>query len=217
MAEYTDFIAGQAIDDSYRRHKLRAYRSFLTRWPELPEWFAAPLVERIGRLRGDPPRRGSFSLSYRARPYLVFLGLHGYATFDYPWLLAASQVNLGRAAAAAGVDLGINSLVTEAVELGFGRGSASQAMPRPISLRHWRPFAPSASGRIWPASMARQPTTGWGRPRVGSRICTSSRSCSSIAGRSLRNLGNSCQPTRRRTSSQFVCRRFLPGGSPPAA
>jgi len=130
MAEYTDFIAGQAIDDSYRRHKLRAYRSFLTRWPELPEWFAAPLVERIGRLRGDPPRRGSFSLSYRARPYLVFLGLHGYATFDYPWLLAASQVNLGRAAAAAGVDLGINSLVTEAVELGFGRGSASQAM-------HW--------------------------------------------------------------------------------
>ena len=130
MAEYTRFIEEQAIDEPYRRQKLREYRSFLRRWPELRAWFDAPLVERIGRLRGDPPRRGSFSLSYRVRSYLVFLGLHGYATFDYPWLLAASQVNLGRAAAAAGVDLGIDTLVAEAVALGFNRGSANQAM-------HW--------------------------------------------------------------------------------
>jgi integrase len=45
-------------------------------------------------------------------------------------LLAASQVNLGRAAAAADVDLGIEVLVNEAAALGFNRGSASQAM-------HW--------------------------------------------------------------------------------
>jgi len=42
VAEYTRCIEEQAIDEPYRRQKLREYRSFLARWPELPEWFAAP-------------------------------------------------------------------------------------------------------------------------------------------------------------------------------
>ncbi len=93
--EYTGFVAQQAINPQYHLRKLR-YRNFLERWPSLPAWFAAPLAERVGRIRGDDSRHPSFPTSYLARSYLVFLGLRGYARFDYAWLLGSEQLILHR-------------------------------------------------------------------------------------------------------------------------
>jgi hypothetical protein len=48
---------------------------------------------------GVPLHRPSFPVSFRARTYLIYLGLRGYATFDYPWLFgprAARDRRAGR-------------------------------------------------------------------------------------------------------------------------
>jgi integrase len=132
-ATYARFVAGQSVDPRYRRQKLAAARQFVARWPVLAEWFAAPLVERVGRRRGEDHRDVSFPLSYEARPYLVFLGLRGAATFDYPWLLAAGQLVVWTPAVELGLDLGIDALVEAAVALGYNRAAARQAMQWSVS------------------------------------------------------------------------------------
>ena len=52
--------------------------------------------------------------SYEARPYLMFLGITGHARLDWPWLLAVGQLTVQDVAHQAGVDLGIDALVTHA-------------------------------------------------------------------------------------------------------
>ena len=52
-------------------------------------WFAAPLVERVGRLPHQTQKTASHPISFNARPYLLFLGLRGYLTFDYAWMFGA--------------------------------------------------------------------------------------------------------------------------------
>jgi len=126
--EYTRFIAQQAINPQYHLRKIRFYRSFLEQWPQLSAWFAAPLAERVGRTRGEDSRHPSFATSYLARSYLVFLGLRGYARFDYPWLLGSEQLILHRTGTQPDHELGVDALVDEAVLLGFNRASAHQAM-----------------------------------------------------------------------------------------
>jgi Site-specific recombinase XerD len=128
--EYVRFVRAQ---DGFNRHyvnaKLRYYRAFRDRWPDLATWFAGPLVERVGRLPGEVVR-ASFPVSHKARPYLTYLGLCGYATFDYPWMFAAGQLRVHDQAALLGIELGTPALVEEAVALGYNRSAASQAM-------HW--------------------------------------------------------------------------------
>ncbi len=129
-AEWVAYVQAQGGNRQYRLQKLRFRRQFIDRWPRLADWFAAPLVERVGRLRGESSHHPSFPVSFRARTYLVFLGLRGDATFDYPWLFAPGQLSIVEPAAQVGIDLGTGPLVEEAVALGFNRGSARQAM-------HW--------------------------------------------------------------------------------
>ncbi|MFI8093771.1 hypothetical protein ACIF9R_36615 [Streptomyces sp. NPDC086080] len=87
------FVRGQ---DSFNHHylnaKLRYYRAFRERWPDLANWFAEPLAERVGRLPGESFHRPSFPASHKARPYLTYLGLRGYAMFDYRWMFAVGQL-----------------------------------------------------------------------------------------------------------------------------
>lgn len=125
------FVGGQ---DGFNPHhlnaKLRYYRSFRDRWPDLAGWFAASLAERVGRLPGESFQRPSFPASHRARPYLMYLGLGGYATFDYPWMFAVGQLRVHDQAALLGLDLGTTALVEEAIALGYSKPAANQAM-------HW--------------------------------------------------------------------------------
>jgi integrase len=129
--EYVAFVRGQDhFNHNYLNAKLRDYRAFRDRWPDLAGWFAAPLVERAGRLPGEPYWRPSFRESHRARTYLTYLGLRGYATFDYPWMFAVGQLRVHDQAALAGIDVGTTTLVAEALALGYSRPAATQAM-------HW--------------------------------------------------------------------------------
>jgi len=94
----------------------------------MADWFAAPLVERVGRLPGETHKEPSYPISFYARPYLLFLALRGYVTFDYAWMFGAGQIRIIDAATAMGLELGTGELVEEAVALGYNRGSLSQAM-----------------------------------------------------------------------------------------
>jgi hypothetical protein len=49
---------------------LRAYRRFVRHYPDLGEWFGAPLAERVGRTW---PRSGQAYVSAAACPYLYYL------------------------------------------------------------------------------------------------------------------------------------------------
>jgi integrase len=127
-AEYVAYVRDQDIHPSYRNDKLRRYRRFTATWPRMADWFAAPLVERVGRLPGETHKEPSYPISFYARPYLLFLALRGYVTFDYAWMFGAGQIRIIDAATAMGLELGAGELVQEAVALGYNRGSLSQAM-----------------------------------------------------------------------------------------
>ncbi|MGH8938151.1 MAG: hypothetical protein ACRDV2_02260, partial [Actinomycetes bacterium] len=127
-SEYLAYVRGQDINPAYRNQKLRNYRRFMAAWPRMTGWFVAPLVERVGRLPGESHTAPSYPVSFVARPYLLFLALRGYATFDYAWMFGAGQIRVGDAAAAMGIDLGTAELVEEAVALGYNRNSLNQAM-----------------------------------------------------------------------------------------
>ena len=128
VVQYVDHVHGQDLHPQYLRARLRFYRAFTDRWPSLADWFDEPLVERVGRLPGEPHHQPSYPLSFRARPYLIYLALHGYTTIDYPFTLAAGQLRVVDPAATMGIDMGVTALVEEAAELGFNRESARQAM-----------------------------------------------------------------------------------------
>ncbi|WP_214109357.1 tyrosine-type recombinase/integrase [Acrocarpospora catenulata] len=127
-AEYLGFVRGQDIHPSYRNDKIRYYRTFKAAWPKMSGWFAAPLPERVGRLPGETKKTLSHPISFQARPYLLFLGLRGYVTFDYAWMFGAGQIRVDDAAVEMGSDLGAGELIEEATGLGYSRSSARQAM-----------------------------------------------------------------------------------------
>ena len=94
----------------------------------MAEWFAVPLVGRVGRMPQETQKTASYPISFDARPYLVFLGLRGYVTFDYAWMFGAGQIRIDDAATTMGIELGAAELIEEAVALGYNANSARQAM-----------------------------------------------------------------------------------------
>ena len=131
---YWELCALMALRDGLRSGDVhvpgsrRHFRVFKAAWPKMAGWFAAPLAERVGRLPGETQKEASYPISFQARPYLVFLGLRGYLTLDYAWMLGAGQIRVDDAATAMGIDLGTGELIEEAVGLGYNRNSARQAM-----------------------------------------------------------------------------------------
>lgn len=126
--EYLAHLRRQEIHPSYRQEKIRRFRQFKAAWPRIADWFAAPLVERVGRLPEETQKTASYPLSFNARPYLLFLALRGYINLDYAWMFGAGQIRADDAANAMGIDLGTSELVEEGVALGYNRGSQHQAM-----------------------------------------------------------------------------------------
>ena len=121
VAEYDAYLE-RSIDDPVHQRMLRHARDeFLAHYPDLETWFAAPLLERVGRERRDGVRSSCKTLGYQARSYLHYLGLSGYAWFDWEWLLAVARHRIWELDARLGLTLrhDVNAFIEEAVRLGY--------------------------------------------------------------------------------------------------
>lgn len=129
--EYTAFLQARVrtrqIGGGYAQQCAERYGRFTRAYPDLEDWFAAPLVERIGRPRGGTQSQ-RYPLSWQARPYLSFLALRGHAWFDRAWLAAMPSLYLW--CVLVGTPLGalIDALQAEAVQLGYARDVATRGL-----------------------------------------------------------------------------------------
>jgi integrase len=128
--EYTTFVHAYTTNTRQRQHLLSAQSRFVRYYPDLNQWFAAPLTERTGRLYGEDKDHPSYRASYEGRRYLMFLALHGYIQFDWEWLLAAYRLDFTYLLNYMGVSLKTEQLIEEAVALGYNYLSAANAL-------HW--------------------------------------------------------------------------------
>ncbi len=133
--EWETFVQHFTTSKKYQGALLLSRRQFVVWYPDLEEWFAAPLVERVGR--SDEECRQNvghndvlYKISYHARHYLAFLALRGYARFDWEWLIAVRQFRPSSLFTCAAGDMGMTSLLEEACHLGFAR-------PHTTSAFHW--------------------------------------------------------------------------------
>ena len=117
-----------------RRERARFVRAY----PDLENWFGAPLAERIGRLAGEKPGRVTCRVSHEARGYLHFLALRGYARFDYPWLIALRCPDPWTYLGETGLEAATDQLVAEGVALGYRQDSARRALRSEISRIYLR-------------------------------------------------------------------------------
>jgi integrase len=119
LEEYTAFVSTYARTPGSQDYLLRSYRRFVKQYPDLLEWFQAPLPQRIGRLLAEDAEQIRFPVSSYARPYLMFLGVRGYVLFDWDWLLTVPQLDIGSLLVYENLALGMDKLVESAVRLGY--------------------------------------------------------------------------------------------------
>ncbi len=121
VAEYDAYLERSIDDPVYQRMLRHARDEFLAHYPDLETWFAAPLLERVGRERRDGVRSSCKTLGYQARSYLHYLGLNGYAWFDWEWLLAVARHRIWELDERLGLTLrhDVNAFIEEAVRLGY--------------------------------------------------------------------------------------------------
>ncbi len=125
--EYAAWVKAFIPNQAARYERMASYRRFVRAWPDLEDWFRAPLLVRAG-FTGAPlgatGRTGTFSAS----GYLVYLALvHGVA-LDYEFLFVRKYARLFSVQAGGkglGVDLDLfEAHTTRLTELGYVPGSA---------------------------------------------------------------------------------------------
>ena len=133
--EYARFLARLDQTSQHKRYMRMYRRKFVERYPTLGAWFAAPLTDRVGRLRGESRHATTNPISYKAHCYLLFLGLGGYAALDYDWLLARPNLRTKDVADQLGLDYRqqLEGLVTLATSLGHNGAVARVAMRWAVS------------------------------------------------------------------------------------
>ena len=137
--EYRSFLESHTADATRRvvRDKLGMRRRFVRAYPELADWFRAPLAERLGRVfsRGEDGRVEYFhdritnDVCFWARPYLFFLATRGYLRLDWEWLVATRRLNLGNYRRyLADSETALERLVGEAGALGIDEAATRRSM-----------------------------------------------------------------------------------------
>lgn len=127
-AAYAAYLARYYDNPRSIRATLNIRDRFVRAYPDLRQWLAAPLTERIGRRAGEPVGLASYKVSFLARTYLIFLGLHGYVRFPWEWLIALPRLDIWPHLTCIGHDLELAALTDEAVRLGYNRCHAIQAI-----------------------------------------------------------------------------------------
>jgi site-specific recombinase XerD len=137
--EYAAFLQAFARERGYARPRKEQARLLLCRtrfvqwYPDLSAWFSAPLIERVGRLYQEDYNHSSYPISYRARFYLIFLALRGYACMDWDWLIATHKLGLEPFLPILGCPSVLPSLVETAVNLGYERRDAHMTLQWGVS------------------------------------------------------------------------------------
>lgn len=140
--EYAEFLRTHTASWHSAKTYLLARKHFVEKYPDLEDWFAAPMAARVGRL-GERWRRGRMEgcceeeitcpASYRARPYLSFLAFRGHAWFDWEWFIAVPRLSVYAFFRYVGLHEALAQLEQEAVELGYYHGSARQGLRWAVS------------------------------------------------------------------------------------
>ena len=123
LKDYEAFVTSLGLQPRNVNQRLGWRDRFVAVYPDIEAWFVAPLATRVGRLYGESQARPADELSYRARPYLIYLALAGHAWLDFEWLLGIQYLGSTMAAVHLGIDLGLDSLHRDAVRLGYTGGA----------------------------------------------------------------------------------------------
>ncbi|BCW77868.1 tyrosine-type recombinase/integrase [Arthrobacter sp. NicSoilB11] len=126
-ADYGAWVKAFIPHDAARYERMAAYRRFVQAWPDLEDWFRAPLLVRAG-FTGGPLRATGRTGTFSASGYLVYLAfVHGIG-LDYEFLFVRKYARLFSIEAGGkglGVDLDLfEAHVTRLDELGYSPDSA---------------------------------------------------------------------------------------------
>lgn len=126
-AEYAAWVKAFIPHYAARYERMAAYRRFVQAWPDLEDWFRAPLLVRAG-FTGGPLRATGRTGTFSASGYLVYLAfVHGVG-LDYDFLFVRKYARLF-SIEAGGKGLGADLELFEAhikrlTELGYGPESS---------------------------------------------------------------------------------------------
>ena len=127
--EYAAHLDATPMLPASRKDARKARLRFVALWPDLDDWMGLPLLDRVGRVRGQRPGTPVQHASYKGRRYLWYLALTGRLRLDYPWLLAIDNVPLRELAAHLGLDHGVAELERSALRLGLHPTSVASSLP----------------------------------------------------------------------------------------
>ncbi|UTT69369.1 site-specific integrase [Arthrobacter sp. DNA4] len=121
-AEYSAWVKAFIPHYAARYERMASYRRFVQAWPDLEEWFQAPLLVRAG-FTGGPLRANGRTATFDASGYLVYLALVRGVGLGYEFLFVRKYARLFSVQAGGkglGVDLDLfESHVTKLDELGY--------------------------------------------------------------------------------------------------
>ncbi len=150
IEEYEEFVRGHTSSRGSANHYMRAYRQFVEAYPDLENWFRAPLSERVGRLylagrMEDQYTEMTSRVSYLARSYLTFLAIRGYASYDWEWLVAVPMLPVWKYFEYNDLAAAVQGLAEEAERLGYNVVSSRQGLRWAISRTFMHTIDPDVS------------------------------------------------------------------------
>lgn len=127
-AEYAAWVKAFIPHYAARYQRMAAYRRFVQTWPDLEDWFRAPLLVRAG-FTGGPLRATGRTDTFDASGYLVYLALVQGLGLDYEFPFVRKYAQLF-SIPAGGKGLGVDLELFEAhkvrlIELGYGPQSSA--------------------------------------------------------------------------------------------
>jgi integrase len=129
--EYRTFLSTAPSD--LGKEQLKNRRRFVRAYPDLSSWIAAPLAERVGSAR---PRRGAAYTCAISRPYLYFLVYAQRIRLDWNWILAVNYHELAPKLLPDPVNALLDTLVTQAVQLGYALSGSRYVIRRVLKYLH---------------------------------------------------------------------------------
>lgn len=157
-AEYAAWVKAFVPHYAARYERVASYRRFVQAWPDLEDWFQAPLLVRAG-LTGGPLRATGRTGTFDASGYLVYLALVHGVGLDYEFLFVRKYARLFSIQAGGkglGADLDLfEAHTTRLNELGYSPESARTTLPGRsavsccIAVTPTSPRSPPKTCSIW--------------------------------------------------------------------